>query len=71
LRIRATSHALDATKREYPSPGDDAWNNFTKYFSYYATDSIDAKPWVYSGAYPIAGAYMEWLDPVGFMMIVR
>ena len=71
LRIRATSPALDATQRAYPSPGDDAWNNFTKYFSYYATDSIDAKPWVYSGAYPIAGAYMEWLDPVGFMMIVR
>ena len=62
LRVRSSSSALDIRQRVYPSQGDDGWDDFAKYFSYYASDSIDGKPWVFSGVYPIAGAYMEWVD---------
>ena len=66
------SPALDVSQRLYPSPGDSGWNDFAKYFLYYAADSIDGTPWAYSGAYPIAGAYMDWAEAVntGFIMMV-
>ena len=73
LRVRHDSPALDVESRVYPEPEDDGWNGFAKYFSYYAADSIDGTPWVFSGAYPIAGAYMEWLpaNNRGFQLIFK
>ena len=72
LRPMADSPALDFAKRTYPAPGDSGWSAFAKYFSDFASDSIDGAPWSYSGPYPIAGAYMEWAPVVerGSMVIV-
>jgi len=73
LRPRSNSPALDVTQREYPLPGDAGWDDFVKYFAYYAADSIDGTPWVFSGAYPIAGAFMEWIpaNNLGFRLTVK
>ena len=72
LRPKADSPALDVTRRAYPSPEDDEWRDFTRCFVDFAADSIDGTPWKYSGAYPIAGAYMEWAPlALEFRLIVR
>ena len=72
LRPKADSPALDFAQRTYPMPSDSGWSAFAKYFSDFASDSIDGTPWSYSGPYPIAGAYMEWVPVTtrGFIMMV-
>jgi len=56
LRFVAGSPALDAARRTFPSQGDDGWGDF-KYFSDFASDSLDGEPWVFSGGFPVAGVY--------------
>ena len=56
LRFVAGSPALDAARREFPSQGGSGWSAF-KYFSDFASDYPDGKPWVFSGGFPVAGVY--------------
>jgi len=62
------SPALDASRRKFPSPGDSAWDVFATAFSDFAADGIDGSGWIYSGAYPIAGACMGWVSGVSLAL---
>ena len=58
------SPALDASRRDFSTAGDGDWTAFTKYFSDMAVDGIDGSPWLFGGAYPVAGACMDWASGV-------
>lgn len=58
------SPALDASRRSFPGPGDDGWDDFVKYFSCMSSDGFDGNPWICNGGYPVAGAYMDWVRGV-------
>ncbi len=64
FRLVSGSPALDAARRTFPVPGDSDWNDFATYFSDFATDNIDGTPWLFSGGFPVAGAYGSWAPGV-------
>ena len=64
FRFVSGSPALDATRREFPGPGTADWDTFTKHFSDFASCAIDGSPYVFSGGFPVAGAYVGWVPGV-------
>ena len=68
FRFVSGSPALDATRREFPSSGDADWDTFTKHFSDFASCGIDGSPYVFSGGFPVAGAYVGWVPGVSLAL---
>ena len=68
LRVVAGSPALDVTQRAFPAPGEDGWSTFATCFSDFATDNFDGTPWLFSGGFPVAGAYGSWVPGVSLTL---
>ena len=68
FRFVSGSPALNAERRMFPSLGDDGWSDFTKYYSDFASDNIDGSPWVFSGGFPVAGAYVGWTPGIALAL---
>ena len=68
FRLVSGSPALDAARRAFPVPGDADWSDFATYFADFATENIDGTPWLFSGGFPVAGAYGAWVPGASFAL---